>query len=155
MDAEIEDWIVRTSIAIAPNLAEDLAQEARIMRWGKYADYHEHAVKRPMRLRMLDLAQGKKGWTGQSRPRRYDRKPEAPVPEMPEKIVFPDLDLALDVKAAVARLTPNERRFIYMRYWLKMSWTEVEEELGYGPQPVWRSARDKLRRELVHLRDAA
>lgn len=160
-----EAWIMRTSVAIDPKQADDLAQEARILAWGYYGDYHPNAAKPYIRSRLWDLAAGKTGWTGQDRPRRYDRPTEVAADwdhDLAEHLASAELleriELAYhygEIYAALDRLTPNERRLIRARYWEGKTWTEVEREWGYAPNPVWRSARDKLRKDLAHLRGAA
>ena len=149
----VDDWIERTARAISVNHSDDLAQEARISLWREYGHYHEHAAKNPLRLRMLDLVTGVRGWTGQDRPRRYGRAVEYATEVLPQGRQPVDPDLRLDVERALARLTPAERRYIYCKYYLQMTWPEIEQVFCYAPQVLWRRARDKLRAELAHLKE--
>ncbi len=86
-----------------------------------------------------------------------------------EKSVWADLEANDDVEAvsvayhagevakALARLTPNQRKYVFMRFYQGMTHAEIAEVFGYNPGCVWsdkrRGAREKLRAELGHLRE--
>lgn len=86
-----------------------------------------------------------------------------------ENSVWADLEANDDVEAvsvayhagevanALARLTPNQRKYVWMRFYEGKTHAEITEVFGYNPGCVWsdkrNGAREKLRAELGHLRE--
>jgi len=86
-----------------------------------------------------------------------------------EKSVWADLEATDDVESvyvayhegeigeALAALTPNQRKYVFMRFYEGKTHAEIEAEFGYNPGCVWsdkrHGARERLRIELGHLRE--
>ncbi len=64
-----------------------------------------------------------------------------------------------EIAAALEKLTPNQRRYVQMRFWEGKTHKEIEEVFGYNPGSVWShktsGARTRLEAELGHLREMA
>ena len=50
-----------------------------------------------------------------------------------------------EIMAALDVLTPNERRYVVLRFWEGYTSAELETEFGYNPAAVWRTAKERLR----------
>lgn len=56
-----------------------------------------------------------------------------------------------EIRQALDVLTPNQRRYVHLRFWEGLTTTELTHEFGYDPQAVWRTARERLRPVLEEL----
>lgn len=102
------------------------------------------------------------------------KTPEIPVSPMPPstdgggninselddrlpRVVF-DVELAYhdgDISAAIEKLTPKEREYIYRRFWKCEDYPTIAREMNsQSTQYYWRRAKAKLQEELQHLKDA-
>ena len=64
-----------------------------------------------------------------------------------------------EIKAALSKLTPQQRRYVAARFWEDMTTAEMKDEVfGYDPSALWNAkgngAKRKLREALAHLEDA-
>ena len=95
--------------------------------------------------------------------RSHSEQPE----EIPEwfDIAAPDLlervELAYhhgEIAQAIGSLTPQQKKYVYARFWLGLSGNEMRElgVFNYDPSALWNSKRNgarwKLEKELAHLR---
>lgn len=55
------------------------------------------------------------------------------------------------IAEAMASLTPNERRYVAMRFWEGMTTGEMTAVFGYNPGAIWTTARERLRPLLADL----
>ncbi len=64
-----------------------------------------------------------------------------------------------EIGRALEALTPNQRKYVHMRFYEGKTHAEIEAVFGYNPGCVWsdkkHGAREKLRTELAHLRELA
>jgi RNA polymerase sigma factor (sigma-70 family) len=62
-----------------------------------------------------------------------------------------------EIGEAIAALTPNQRKYVFMRFYEGKTHAEIEKAFGYNPGCVWsdkrHGARKRLREELGHLRE--
>lgn len=50
-----------------------------------------------------------------------------------------------EISAALSVLTPNERRYVDLRFWEAYTPAELRKAFGYDPSSIWRSAKVRLR----------
>lgn len=68
-----------------------------------------------------------------------------------------DVELAYhhgEIMHTLSTLTPREREYIYHKYWLGKTDTDLIEVFGYRPRTIGASAYNKLRNKLSHLRSS-
>lgn len=56
-----------------------------------------------------------------------------------------------EISAALSVLTPNERRYVNLRFWEGLSAPELKREFGYDPSSIWRTAKHRLRPVLEEI----
>lgn len=157
----------------SPYLVEDLAQEGWIAMWRALQTFDPAKGALPawltrkalwrMRTCIADQA-----WLG--RPARHLGRgairdtTEYPSSDDPvwERLAADDaMDGVLwayhrgEVLAAVAQLSPAQRRYVYLRFWRGLRDCDMVQEFGYDPHALWTStkngARQKLRDSLIRL----
>lgn len=169
-------WLRATASRLMsdPALIDDLAQEGWIAMWRALRDYRPEKGALPAWLtqhamwRMLDCARDK-AWLG--RPPRnmgsskvrdvaeYAAADDATVWDRIQSVdVADDLLIAYhrgEIADAVTHLTPQQRRYVYLRFWRGYQRPDMVAEFGYDPTALWNSARNgaklKLRESLAHL----
>lgn len=64
-----------------------------------------------------------------------------------------------EICAAVSRLSPQQQKYVQLRFWDGLKGQELVKAFGYDPQALWSSSRNgakkKLRGDLAHLSGAA
>lgn len=60
-----------------------------------------------------------------------------------------------EIWAALDVLTPNERKYVVLRFWEGYDPTELKQAFGYNPSSIWVTARERLRPALEVLLEAA
>jgi RNA polymerase sigma factor (sigma-70 family) len=158
----------------SPDL-EDLVQEGYIAMWRALGTFQEGRGSLPYwltfkaRARMLEIAEAR-SWLG--RPKRHphaaQREDDVLLDNMEDLgVAAPDLlgstELAYhhgEIMAAIAALTPAQRRYVIARFWGGLSGKEMRElgVFSYDAHGLWDSrkngAREKLREALAHLAPA-
>jgi RNA polymerase sigma factor (sigma-70 family) len=155
-------------------LVDDLAQEGWIAMWRATATYDPDRGALPDWLtdhaywRMLTCVSNQ-AWLG--RPRRnlgrgrlsdYVEHPTADDASIWELLTAADVldGVALayhrgQILEAINRLSPSQRRYVYLRFWRGYKHPDLVEAFGYDPQALWSSkingAKGKLRLELEAL----
>jgi DNA-directed RNA polymerase specialized sigma24 family protein len=64
-----------------------------------------------------------------------------------------------EIGDAIDRLTPQQKKYVQLRFWDGYKGQELKEAFGYDPQALWSSskngAKKKLRGDLAHLAEVA
>jgi len=172
---EYRGWLRKVAIGlVGANLVEDLAQEGWIAMWRALRSHDPAKGALPAWLtlnafyRMCDCARDE-AWLG--RPRRHlgrgklaDATEYATADDVAVWDRLTAADLADDlmwgyhtgqILAAINRLSPQQRRYVYLRFFRGYRYPDLVEAFGYDPQGLWSSpkngARGKLRAELAEL----
>lgn len=56
-----------------------------------------------------------------------------------------------EISDALSSLTPNERKYVNLRFWEGLTHTELTDAFGYNPGAIWTQAKKKLKPKLEHL----
>jgi DNA-directed RNA polymerase specialized sigma24 family protein len=134
----------------SPNDWHDLAQEGAVAMWQALDTYDPDKGSLPSwltvaaKMRMRHVVR-RGTWTGMPLAKGHTRMPLAIPVEITEhdRIAsgMHDIDAAMDVRAAVAALSPSVRRAIFARFWL-------DEPVETG---MWARSIPQLRQRLAHL----
>jgi DNA-directed RNA polymerase specialized sigma24 family protein len=177
-----EAWLARTSRFLVPVQdpdCEDVAQEGRIAMW-KAAEKYDPSkgpldmwLKAHARWRMKSV-RGNRSWTGN------DARPTLGGRESVVRSVAYLSDLLTDdngivgmleaadllsgiewayhhgeIAVAMAELTPRQREYVFLRFWVGYQLPQMRDYFGYDPQGLWSSpkngAKTRLRARLSHL----
>lgn len=168
-------WLLKTASELAPRRPNDwldLAQEGWVAMWralrsfdparGAEVTYLQTAA----RMRMVECLR-RSLWTGTPGARGHIREtPATPVdPDwdwvdeaVSAAALCQDLDEAYhrgEILAAINRLTPTQRQYVYLRFWLGYRQSELADIFGCNPRLLWDAstagAKYKLRAELEAL----
>lgn len=149
---------------------DDLVQEGRLAMWHALSSFNrEHGalpswLTRAALYKMRETVRRQR-WTGQ--PARNHGQDKARQSEpvsidaeigdgitLADTLAAPDIlesaELAYhegEIFAALTSLTPNQREYVFNRFWRGMSTEEL-------PKGLWQRIRPKLRQELAHLEGA-
>lgn len=179
-------WLVTAARGMSDSYAtqEELIQEAKIAIWRSLPDFDRSRGTLPSyitqvaRRRMVDVVTGRKPTLGKPPAKgiKYSRRDYTEVSVRDREDGATDVnplwgvmeeayDGALmayhygEINRAVDSLSPAQRRYVKMRFYLGMQTKEMKEHFGYDPSGLWTSqkngARMKLASKLSHLREAA
>jgi RNA polymerase sigma factor (sigma-70 family) len=175
--AQYRGWLCAVAAGLVQDSQqrEELAQEGWIAMWRAAQVFDESKGALPAWLtqhalwRMRDRSRDQR-WTG--RPdRRMGRSPVVGVVEYPrsDHLLWESLE-AVDamegvmwayhrgaILDAISRLTPGQRKYVYLRFWCGFRGPDMVAAFGYDPHGLWSSptngARKKLRASLYRLAD--
>lgn len=177
-DAALEPyrgWLLAVAATMTrPQLVEDLAQEGWVAMWRALQSFDPARGALPSWLTRKALWRMRtciadEAWLG--RPARHlgrgairDTTEYATDDPLLERLADDNaIEAAMwayhqgEVLAAVARLSPAQRRYVYLRFWRGLRGAELAQEFGYEPHALWTSqrngARQKLRDSLARLGD--
>lgn len=154
---------IMVSERASPSTRDDALQEARIAVW-------EVATARPdappayvhaaARMRITEyLTRGKATGAPSMRGRqRVDVAASLDDPDVHtllEAVEVLDVVVNAYVEGVVAQaldtLTPQQLRYVRLRFWEGADAARLKEEFGYDPNGLWKGAKPKLQRALAHL----
>lgn len=165
---EWRPWIRRVASNMSnshPSRIEELAQEGWIALWQASKTRTDTSwLKKAAMNRMLST---RRDWLAQCRD--FRRTVPLGLPMVTKDIEgyeddslwagltceLGDIELAYhhgEIMHALSTLTPGERKYIYYKYWLGKTDTDMIEVFGYRPKTIGASAYSKLRNKLSHLR---
>lgn len=159
-----ESWLLRTArwIDQGRGNVDELAQEGRIEAWRAAERYRpglgttrESWTRAAVVRRMKDLAWHTGQPFGHVAVRGHQEPLKAALTPAVENVARwePELDVAGEVQAAVAKLPPRARRWAELRFWEERSYAEIEDELGKGASSYFtKRVRPQLQEALAHLR---
>jgi RNA polymerase sigma-70 factor, ECF subfamily len=128
-----------------PGIADDAVQAAWSIAWRKLGSIRDPARLRPWLVRVA-VNEAKKGLRGRSRRAQVEwlaARVGSPSGVDPETGID-----RLDLRAALARLDPDERALLAMRYVAGFNASELAEALGITPS----GTRNRLERLTARLR---
>lgn len=168
-----KDWLRITAFGLNPNMADDLAQEGMIAMWKAEKEWDPdrcpleswlYTAARFRMRRVLQDSMTRKGGRGEQpvwSPRYVPIPPEVFLSSGVDSPVWMDLgaiELAYhhgELYEALNALTPRQREYVYLRFWLRATGVEMRAHFGYDPGALWTSsrngARGKLQTALAHL----
>lgn len=120
--------------------AEDVVQDAAFKAWSKLHQLRAGESMRPWFLGIIANLCGSRvrvRWWSVIR-----------SPTLPEAATEPDLAANLDVRAAVSRLTYEQRVAVMLRYYLDLPYEEIAQVLRISPK----AARSRVERAIERLR---
>lgn len=178
------DWLMRTSqylVSVQDPDVEDVAQEGRIAMWKALTRYDPSKgpvdmwVKAHARWRMKTV-RANRSWTGRPSDARNTLGGKPAVVQsvtylsdllandsgVEAMLAAADLVAAAEwayhhgeIAQAMAELTPRQREYVYLRFWLCYQTAQLKDYFGYDPSGLWtnihRGARMRLRDHLSHL----
>lgn len=169
---EAKSWATGISHGLTSNshLAQDIAQEMLIEAWqaGKIFDDTKGEripfIKQRARWRALALLSGRAHYEGNKNfnRRRYLAK-DTPVDmamyDVPHDPGTSDTAYhSQEIHDALGLLSPKQKVYVYYRFWLGYTETDMIKIFGYHPNGLWKSPRNgamfKLQQALGHLKEA-
>ena len=151
---------------------DDLVQEGRIALWKAFSRSGERNAAYLTRAsrNAMSSAVARDYWTGTEGVQGHARRqpPTDPLDELREHPAdaFCEIELAYhegEIVAAINRLPPAQRRYVIARFWLGMDQRSGHADAlrqitgRHKPHSLWSGpggARERLARDLGHLRDA-
>lgn len=141
---------------------EDLAQEGWIAMWRAHPERYDapddFILKQAARRRMNDvlttIIRGERGGKRGAKPLDTETVLVDDFELLALSVDLPAVELAYhhgEVLEALNSLSPAERRYVYLRFWLGYDWKGINEHFGYRADSLWRPARTKLLERLGHL----
>lgn len=146
---------------------DDTVQEARIALWEvsqKRPDAPAAYLHAAARTRIVEFVTRGKA-TGE--PSRRGKTSDPLRMQQRDSLDDPDIHTQLEaaeslemvqnayVHGAVAEaldaLTPQQRKYVQLRFWEDADKDRLVEEFGYDPNGIWKGAKPKLQRALAHL----
>lgn len=117
----------------------------------------KQGIQEPAHVVSLDASPRQTADGGAQEPLSATVPPPRDTPDDTEsaELAYHDDELC----AALARLTPQQQRYVTARFWEGMTTAEMKAEVfGYDPSALWNAkgngAKRKLRESLAHLEDA-
>lgn len=136
---------------------EELAAEGWVAMWLAYRSHDPDKAPADFWLKHKALDRMRtvvRDWTAQQRdPNKLTLMADIEDMWDVEAKAF-DLDWAYhhgEVLQALNALTPREREYVYVRFWLGWQKPELISHFGYEPSGLWTSGKRKLRSSLAHL----
>ncbi len=166
--AQYRGWLRKVAAGLIGDhaLVDDLAQEGWVAMWRALSTYDPARGALPGWLtdhaywRMLTCVQNE-AWLG--RPKRALGRGrirdhvEHPASDAPVWEMLAAADL-LDgvvwayhrgqILDAIARLSPSQRRYVYLRFWRGYKLPDLVAEFGYDPSALWTSCRNGAKYKL-------
>lgn len=150
---------------------EDLAQEALIGVWQSLHSYEPGKgalasyIAKGGKMHLHDCLRRSK-WTGSPSLRGFSIRAKPPVPfwfeglpeehplkeDMALKDFSDSVNLSEHVKLALKKLTLEQRKYVYLRFWLDMAPGQIEENIDINGRHAWKLIREQLKEELSEVR---
>ena len=146
--AAYHDDMRKVCLAIAADraIAEDATQSAWIIAWKRLGDVHDEGHLRPW---LVTVAANEAKQLVRKRRRRAEVEVPADVARVPDGI-DPATDVVdIDVQEAMARLDPDDRALLALRYVAGFDSNELARAIGISPS----GTRNRLERLLKRLRE--
>lgn len=164
--SDYQRWLTLKAADLAPPTLhrgtaidrEDLVQIGRIAIWRAAGTYDAGRGSAPAYLTMRAHGSMLDALRARQKHALYDLVYEPVTDDRPAPVDLEDLLIAAyhagEIALALAELTPQQRKYVYLRFWGERTTQELTDEFGYGPSGVWAGAKKKLARRLMHLREA-
>ncbi|MGD8485915.1 MAG: sigma-70 family RNA polymerase sigma factor [Chloroflexota bacterium] len=146
--AAYHDDMRRVCMAIAADraIAEDATQSAWVIAWKRLGDVHDEGHLRPW---LVTVAVNEAKQLVRKRRRRAEVEVPADASGVPGGI-DPATDVVdIDVREAMARLSPDDRALLALRYVAGFDSNELARAIGISPS----GTRNRLERLLKRLRE--
>lgn len=153
-----------------PERIEDLCQEGWVAAWRAMSTYDAERgaslrwyMRKKAKLRMLEVIMGNEAWLGrEQRTRGTGKQQDAAIDPMEGEYldamsVGDNIDALLlayhegEIQAALERLTPKQREYVYRRFWLNEGVNDIKRAMSTNTSTMWANAKKTLVKELAHL----
>lgn len=157
---DYDRWLHLKATDLTPDkeLRKDLMQEGRIALWKALDSFDRSRGSLPAWLTfkargamfqlLRDMGRKQNDIPMESAREEWDRLVEEP--DMPDMIAH-----SREIMDAVKTLTPKQRLYVFLRFWLDYRQSDLNDYFGYDPGGLWRAAhqgaRARLREKLAHL----
>lgn len=155
-----------------PERIEDLCQEGWVAAWRAMSTYDMERgaslrwyMRKKAKLRMLEVIMSNEAWLGREQRVRGTGKQQDDAIDphletyMDAMSVGDNIDALLlayhegEILAALERLTPKQREYVYRRFWLNEAVNDIKRAMSTNTSTMWANAKKTLERELAHLAD--